>query len=40
LATLELISERGIDALRGADVADRLGVSPALFSTTSKTWRT
>jgi len=30
VATLELISERGIDALRGADVADRLGVSPAL----------
>jgi AcrR family transcriptional regulator len=30
VATLELISERGIDALRGIDVADRLGVSPAL----------
>jgi AcrR family transcriptional regulator len=29
-ATLELISERGIDALRGADVAARLEVSPAL----------
>ncbi|HEX4247921.1 MAG TPA: TetR family transcriptional regulator C-terminal domain-containing protein [Pseudonocardia sp.] len=28
--TLELISERGIDALRGADVAARLDVSPAL----------
>ena len=28
--TLELISERGIDALRGADVAARLEVSPAL----------
>ncbi|HEX4359457.1 MAG TPA: TetR family transcriptional regulator C-terminal domain-containing protein [Pseudonocardia sp.] len=29
-ATLELISERGIDALRGADVAAQLGISPAL----------
>jgi len=29
-ATLELISERGIDALRGADVAARLEISPAL----------
>lgn len=29
-ATLELISERGIGKLRGADVAERLGVSSAL----------